>query len=216
MANVAIAGQPEICAARCAVYRFLRAALDKPTAEQHGWLVSDAFRRQLDALAREFGVEAAAGELVPAYAADHEARYLACFEVGLPEPPVVLLASHWNHREPVPAVIHEHKLFYKRFGAAGLMEPRESADQLLNELTFLIHLDDRLRQPREDASSVLRARRDFLARHPARWMGQAAEAAEEKHLPEVYRILLAILAAAIAQDKELTEQALTTENGSEP
>jgi TorA maturation chaperone TorD len=217
MSSIAASIGPEILQTRCAVYRFVRAALDKPTAEQHRWLASDGFRERLERLATEFGVDASTGELVPAEAAGHEARYLACFEVGLPEPPVVLLASHWNRREPVPAVLHEHKLFYNRFGAGAAMDPRESPDHLLNELSFLIHLDELLlMHAAHDAGSLLRGRRDFLARHPARWIGQAAEAAGEKHVPGLYGSLLAILAAALAQDLELTEASLTTENGSAP
>jgi DMSO reductase family type II enzyme chaperone len=200
-----------IAEARGAVYRFLRAALDKPSAEQHGWLISAGFRQRLEQLATDFGVEPPAGELVPAGTADHEARYLACFEVGMPEPPVVLLAGHWNRREPVPAVIHEHKLYYQRFGASALIDPGEPADHLLNELTFLIHLDELLRASRHDVGSLLRARRDFLARHVVRWIGQAAQAAVANHLPGVYRALLAILAAAVDQDHELTEASQTIE-----
>jgi hypothetical protein len=55
---------------------------------------------------------------------------------------VVLRASHYNRREPVPATIHEHVLFYRRFGArlaAGTLEP---ADHLSNQLAFLIRLDE--------------------------------------------------------------------------
>jgi TorA maturation chaperone TorD len=215
MSAFAASLSPEIPQARCAVYRFLHAALDKPTAEQHGWLASAGFRRRLEELAMEFGVNAPDAELVPASAADHEARYLSCFEVGLPEPPAVLLASYWNRHEPVPAVIHEHKLFYNRFGASAVIDQREPPDHLLNELTFLIHVDERLLEPRHDAGSLLRGRRDFLARHPARWIGQAAGAANEKHLPDIYCTLLAILAGAIAQDLELTEAAVTTENGAD-
>jgi DMSO reductase family type II enzyme chaperone len=216
MPTAAISLSLELLKARCAVYRFLRAVLDKPTAEQHAWLLSAAFRRQLEQLALEFSVDAPAGELVPGAAADHEARYLACFEVGLPEPPVVLLASHWNRREPVPAVIHEHKLFYKRFCAAAFMDDREPADHLLNELTFLIHLDELLLGARHDADSLLRARRDFLGRHLANWIGQAAQAADDKHLPGIYRSLFAIFAAAIAQDAELTKASFPAENGAAP
>jgi TorA maturation chaperone TorD len=215
MAADATAVHAGIAEARCAVYRFLRAALDKPTAEQHGWLASTGFRQALEELAAEFGVETPPGELFPGGAADHEARYLGCFEVGLPEPPVVLLASHWNRREPVTAVIHEHRLFYNRFGAAAVMDPREAPDHLLNELTFLIHLDERLLDPRHEAGSLLRGRRDFLSRHPLRWIGHAAEATAEKHLPRIYRTLLDVLAAAVGQDHQLTEAAIAAENGTD-
>lgn len=198
----------EVAESRLAVYRFLLAALDKPTAEQHDWIASDGFRRTLAELVIQFGVAGPAGKLAAADAVEHQARYIACFDVGLPEPPVVLLASHYNRREPVTAVIHEHVLYYKWFAtplATGNIEP---ADHLLNELAFLIHMDELLLQGKP-ADSILRARRDFLRRHAARWPVRAATDAELKSLPMVYRTLLALLAAAVAEDLKLTETALT-------
>lgn len=202
----------ELAPTRQAVYRFLLAALNKPTAEQHAWFAAPEFRQSLAELAERFGVAPPPGELAAAYPADHQARYIACFEVGLPTPPVVLLASHYNKREPVTAIIHEHILFYKRFGAslaAGNIEP---ADHLLNELAFLIRLDELLAQDTPMADSILCARRDFLRRHLTRWPAQAADAAVEKHLPGVYCTLLALLAAAVEQDLALTEAAVVGRN----
>ncbi|MFN4260204.1 MAG: molecular chaperone TorD family protein [Gemmataceae bacterium] len=206
---------PALVEARRAVYCFLRAALDKPTTEQHAWLASDRFRRQLIDVASVFGIEPPTGDLVPDKFPDHEARYLACFEVGLPEPPVVLLASHYHRRAPVTAIIHEHKLYYQWFAANGRMDNQEPADHLLNELIFLIHLDDLLLNPRRDEASVVRARRDFVHRHVARWVPHASAAANENHIPHLYRTLLAILAAAIGHDQELTEEAILTINTEE-
>jgi TorA maturation chaperone TorD len=126
---------------------------------------------------------------------------------------VALLASHYNRREPVPATIHEHVLFYKRFGArlaAGNLEP---ADHLINELAFLIRLDELLLRGAIEADSVLRARHDFLRRQAATWPAKAAEAAENNGLPAVYRAVLALLAAAVKQDLELTGASIGESQG---
>jgi TorA maturation chaperone TorD len=208
MATAELIAPKELAETRLAVYRFLLAALDKPTPEQHAWFAGPDFARNLEHLAEQFGIATLPGKLAAADPRDHEARYIACFEVGLPTPPVVLLASHYNKREPVTAIIHEHILFYHRFGAnlaAGNIEP---ADHLLTELAFLIRLDELLLCGVPDARSVMRARRDFLRRQTARWPACAAEAAVEKHLPAVYCALLALLAAVVAQDLALTETAV--------
>ena len=129
----------------------------------------------------------------------------------MPGPPVVLRASHYNRREPVPATIHEHVLFYRRFGtrlAAGNLEP---ADHLSNQLAFLIRLDELPCATELERRSVLRARRDFLTRQVTRWTAMAAAAAEEKLLPPVYRVLLTLLARAVEQDLELSRAALAEE-----
>jgi TorA maturation chaperone TorD len=203
----------ELVEARLAVYRFLLEALAKPTVEQHIWFSGPDFRRSLTELAEQFGTPPA-GEPAADGPAEHEARYIACFEVGLPTPPVVLLASHYNRREPVTAVIHEHVLFYRRFGAALSAGNIEPADHLLNELAFLIRLDE-LYLRGEPGVSILSARRDFLRRQAARWAARAAEAAVEKGLPAVYRSLLHLLAAVVAQDLQLSETALNELRGDE-
>ena len=198
----------DVARPRLTVYRFLLAALDKPTPEQQRWLRGPDFRGSLEALGEAFDLPCPEGELVPPAPADHESRYLACFEVGLPQPPVVLQASHYNRREPVPATVHEHVLFYKRFGARPADGNVEPADHLSNELAFLIHLDELLSAGKLEAESVLRARRDILARQVTRWAAAAAGAAEEKYLPALYRFLLAVLARAADQDLELSDAAL--------
>lgn len=195
----------ELAAARQAVYRFLLAAFDKPSADQHGWFASTEFAEALANLAEQFEVPLPAGELAAESPADHEARYIACFEVGVPTPPVPLLASHYQRREPVTAIIHEHILFYRRFGgrlAAGHLEP---ADHLLHELAFLVHLDDLLLGGKIETESLLRARRDFLHRQAARWPAHAAREAVDKRLPPVYCTLLEVLTAAVAQDLALID-----------
>lgn len=212
MNPVATASRRDLASARLAVYRFLLQALGKPTPAQHVWLLSPHFREALATVCETFGLSIPEGELAPESFADYESRYIACFEVGLPQPPVVLLASHYNRREPVPRTIHEHVLFYRRFGArlpAGNLEP---ADHLLHELSFLIHLDELLLAGTVEAESILRGRYDFLTRQAARWPAKAAADAEDRHLPVLYQVLLALLSAAVAQDLELTRADVADSN----
>ena len=203
----------DVALSRLAVYRFLLAALDKPTPEQHRWFCTPDFRAALEVVGGAFELPCPEGELAPSALADHESRYLACFEVGVPQPPVVLQASHYNRREPVPATVHEHVLFYKRFGARPAQGNIEQADHLSNELAFLIRLDELLALGKPEAESVLRARRDFLARQVTRWAAAAATEAEEKLLPALYRFLLAVFARAAEQDLDLTQAALAAQEG---
>lgn len=194
--------------ARTGLYRFIQSALAPPSAVQHNWLRGDDFRRGLELLTSSFDVPCPEGTLFPARRDDHDSRYLACFEVGVPGPLVPLMASHYNRREPVTATIREHVLFYKRFGArvaAGNLEP---ADHLRNELAFLIRLDDLLAEGTVEPESLLRARHDFLSRQVTAWVGRAASQAAANHLPPVYCCLLDLLARAAAGDLEWTRFAI--------
>jgi TorA maturation chaperone TorD len=199
-----------LAGARAVVYGFVRAVLDKPTQEQHRWMTSRAFRAALEELAGSFGVTVPPGLPVAADFADYEAAYIATFDVGVPIPPVVLLASHYNRREPVPAVIYEHLLFYRRFKTRSPCDG-EPADHVLHELTFLIRLDELLAAWLVAPASLRRARRDFLRRQVSPWVGRAAADAAEKDVPGVYAAVLALLAAAVEQDLELTQRQIAEE-----
>jgi DMSO reductase family type II enzyme chaperone len=198
----------EIVQARAATYQFLLAALEGPTPEQYRWMSGSDFAQALESLCESYSLTCPAGPYTPETFADHESRYLACFEVGLPGPPVPLLASHYNRREPVPRIIHEHILLYRRFGVQVRTGSLEPADHLVNQLAFLLRLDELTQSGSVDAESLLRARHDLLTRHLVRWTPLAAAVTEEKHLPPVYCVLLALLAAAVEQDRELTATAL--------
>lgn len=199
----------QIARARMGVYRFLLTALDRPIVEQHEWMRSTEFQRSLDGLCESFGVDYPEGEQVPEEFADHESRYLACFEVGLPTPPVPLLASHYNRREPVPRVIHEHILLYRLFGVQVCPTRLEQADHLVNQLAFLVHLDELLLAGKVERASLFHARHDFLGRHLLRWVRRATNDAREKQLPPLYCALLALLTCAVEQDEELTARVLS-------
>lgn len=188
---------------RSAVYRLFLTALDKPTPEQHRLLLGEGFRESLALLCGQFEVAFPEGELVPAAYPDFESRYLATFEVGLPEAPVVLLASHHTRHEPAPRVVHEHILFYRHFRCSPTDETGEAADHLLNELRFLIHLDQLRESNPSAAESLDNARRDFLDRHLLRWIPRAADLAAERGIAGIYQTVLTLLTAIVREDRTL-------------
>ena len=203
----------ELVEARLAVYRFLLEALAKPTAEQHAWFAGPVFRhrslKRPSSLAphRRVSLPPTARQNTrpatsPASRSAYRRRRWSCWQATT------------TAAKPATAVIHEHILFYRRFGAALSAGNIEPADHLLNELAFLIRLDE-LYLGGEPGASILRARRDFLRRQAARWPARAAEAAAEQGLPAVYRSLFHLLAAAVAQDLELTDAALRELGGDE-
>jgi len=189
---------------RTALYRFLLRTFEHPSHDQHRWLTSRPFREALDGVCGQFDVDVPTGRLFAADYTEYEAAYIATFDVGLPAPPIVLLASHYHRTEPAPRIVHEHILFYRRFGMKLAEGNIEQADHLLNELAFLIHLDNTAGAPGFDDESVRCARRDFLSRHTGRWVPLATDRAVRKDPPAIYIALLRLLAAAVGQDLELT------------
>lgn len=198
---------------RCDVYRFCQEAIDKPTRTQYNWLNSKPFRASLKSLCQQFEVRLPSDLSMPQDFGTYESTYIACFDVGIPAPPVPLLSSHYNKREPVPATIHEHVLFYKRFGTMLTEGNIEPADHLSNELAFLIRLDELLHDGEIDPESIHLARLDFLRRHPHRWLPQALQAAQEKELPGLFTVLLSLMSRAISEDVELTQTLLSDHHG---
>ncbi len=207
---VTLPGLEELASVRIAVYRFVLAALGRPSVEQHAWMAGEEFRRSLEGLCDSFGVPCPGGDLVPDNPVEHESRYLACFEVGFPEPPVVLLASHYNRREPAPRIIHEHILLYRLFGAQVPANSLEPADHLLHQLSFLIHLDEMIQRGGTEVESILRARHDLLTRHLLPWIQRAADLAGERCLPPIYCALLKFVSVTVQQDHELAASALAS------
>lgn len=192
--------------ARLVVYRFLLAALDKPSPDQHAWVTGAEFPQALHSLCERFGLAVPPPPWFADEYAQFQAVYIACFEVGLPAPPVVLLASHYNRRQPTPRTVHEHLTLYRWFGLKNAADNLEQSDHLLNELAFLVRLDELLLEGVVEKESLLLVRRDFLARHAAAWPAEAARSARKKDIPPVYQTLLDLLAEAVEQDKQLSTQ----------
>lgn len=201
----------ELVPARLALYGFVLAVFDKPTGEQHAWLSSEGFASTLQDLCDRFGVEASRGVLVDWSADEHESTYLACFEVGLPTPKVVLQASHYNRQAPAPRTIHEHERMYRLFDAKLTRRNLDQQDHLLNELAFLVHLDELVLGGAVDLPAILRARRDFVGKHVRDHVRSALQSSSRQSVPPVYSVTLAVLACALDQDFALSEAWLESE-----
>lgn len=190
--------------ARIAVYGFVLAIFDKPDLEQHAWLTSSDFAETFRGLCQRFDIEPPAA-LVEWSADEHESTYLACFEVGLPTPKVVLQASHYNRRAPAPRTIHEHQRLYRLFDAKLAPRNLDQQDHLLNELAFLIHLDELVLAGAGDLDAIVRARRDFIGKHVKDHVGSALESSRKSGVPPIYSVTLDLLATALDQDFALSD-----------
>ena len=84
-------------------------------------------------------------------------------------------------------VMEDATRFYNYFGLRLAGELRELPDHITTELEFLHYLTFReaqIRQQGQDPSSLLRAERDFLARHLCRWVPRLqARLAKQDTLP---------------------------------
>ena len=160
------------------LWRFLHDLFRYPDAGTWVWLheprVAEAWQRMQQLVPDG---ESPAG--LPATYHAYEEEYLAAFEVGMPYPRCPLIESHWNKRDPVPKVLHENILFYKRFGLQLRASANETADHLRHQLEFLAHLcaleldalnaDD----AENHAEQAAHARLDYLERHTGYWVPRA-------------------------------------------
>jgi len=70
---------------------------------------------------------------------------------------------------------------------------------------FLIHLDQLRERCRSSADSLDRARRDFLDRHPLRWIPLASDRASERRIAPFYQGILTLLSAVVREDRMLLD-----------
>lgn len=112
---------------------------------------------------------------VPDALEDLQTLYMRLFEAGLPHPQCPLLESHYVNNRPAGDVVLENKLFYKHFGLQ--VDPQAAPDHLLTQLEFLSWIEHCLAAGNPDRESLERAREDFVARHLAPWISQAASLA---------------------------------------
>jgi TorA maturation chaperone TorD len=135
------------------------------------------------------------GELgIPSRYGEYESRYIATFDVGQPHPPVPLIESHYNKREPVPRILHENMMFYQRFGLRLSPNFAETSDHLLCQLSFAVQLlamiRDRLHADNHaEATQITQALKDYTRRHLKSWIPLARGVAEGAPLATAASIL---------------------------
>lgn len=178
---------------------FLHDLFRAPGAKQWEFLTSEETRATWSALAPALGLPAEMG--LPSAAAEYEAAYIETFDAGLPHPPVPLVESHYNKRDPLPKVLHENILYHHAFGLNLLASSDQTSDHLLHQLEFVAYLfrleqtgcaersssdvertdTDGRREDRaehaERIEQIGRAREDFIGRHLLSWIPLASKAA---------------------------------------
>lgn len=128
-------------------------------------------------------------------------EFTRLFDPGTSAPPCSLHGG--LHVGPQMITMEEVLRFYHHFGLAPAADNRETPDHLTAELEFLHVLafgEADLSTRGEDSTSYSLARRDFIARHPGRWVPLLrAKLAQQDPLP-FYGELAALLEQCLSAD----------------
>ena len=217
---VGLVGDEEVhAAARSRVYSALCDALTFPDAERlaeigRGELsrgVRSAVEAADPALAESFDWEA----LSDAGSGDDDlaVEYTRLFEVGASGPPCALYGGTYGDARM--KTMEEAVRFYNYFGLTLSEDPRELPDHLCTELEFLHFLAFREAEALcsgIDPGPFRRAQRDFVARHPGRWLPQLTERLARAKAGRFYIALFALLARWLVRE----ERTLTALAGPAP
>ena len=195
-------------ASRSRLYQLLEQAFLFPEAPFYESVRDGGFREDvLDVAsglpyALPVGADEAWPKSAPASYDDFQAEYIRLFDVGVGAPPCPLYGG--LHASGRKQVMEEVCRFYEYFGLKLPPKLRELPDHITTELEFLHFLTFKeaaaLHQGK-DRTSYLRAERDFLERHPGRWVPLLARRlAAQSPLP-FFAGLVGFTEAFLAQDQ---------------
>lgn len=222
-AERASAGEPLACRGMAAALGFAHDLFRPPGHAQWEWLTGEETAQRWAALAGLMGFPDWRTAGLPDSAAEYESDFIAAFEAGTPHPPVPLVESHYNQRDPVPGILHENLLFYQGFGLRLRQGCAETPDHLRYQLEFIAYLyeleaeawagghpaaTDHPREapggadtprpavelPGDRLDQIRRARREYVARHLLSWLPRAERSARDAPRPWVHRFLAVTLA----------------------
>ncbi len=193
-------GPEQEAAARSTLYRHLADWLRFPWENFHGLaLAGELAQTAAPCLAAlPYTVEGADGmlESLGEVEADYDlfqSDYVGLFDVGAGGPPCPLYGGVWGGDRQ--KVMEEALRFYRFFGLSLSPEERDLPDHVSTELEFLHFLTfkevEALREGSE-TDSLRRAARDFLVRHPAKWLPRAAGKLQTKEAPRFWRGLIGL------------------------
>jgi putative dimethyl sulfoxide reductase chaperone len=189
-------------AARSELYRLLADAVEYPEAPWQEMLASGELARALDRLLAQVCPELRSrSETLLEFRAspleDLQADYLFLFEVGHGgSPPCALFGGTYGGIDR-RIVMEECVRFYEHFGLKLDARRKEMPDALATQLEFLHYLaycQSRAAAAATDGASYVRAERDFLLRHPARWLPAMREKLVAQERSSVYAVVAAVLA----------------------
>ncbi len=144
---------------------------------------------------------------------DLSVEYTRLFDVGVSGPPCPLYGGLYGGARM--KTMEETVRFYNHFGLTLTDKPRELPDHLTTELEFLHYLAFReaeALQCGEDAGPFLRAQRDFIDRHPGRWVPKLDERLEQHSPMPFFRELI----RGLVRFLEHTRSSLLERAGSAP
>lgn len=132
---------------------------------------------------------------------DLAVEHTRLFEVGTSGPPCALYGGLYGDARM--KTMEEAVRFYNHFGLTLAEDPRELPDHLETELEFLHYLAFReaeAAEARADAGPYQRAQRDFVERHPGRWVPKLVQRLEGAKARPYYATLFALLARFLAHE----------------
>jgi DMSO reductase family type II enzyme chaperone len=132
---------------------------------------------------------------------DLACEYTRLFDVGPSGPPCPLYGGLYGGARM--KVMEEAVRFYNHFGLTLAESPRELPDHLSTELEFLHFLAFREAEALargEDAGPWRRAQRDFVTRHPGRWVPKLRQRLEQQSPRPYFRELVRLLERFLAHE----------------
>lgn len=188
---------------------------DKEVLQQiRSGVVADRFREVLTPVDPKL-VQGANWEALKDAGADDalQIEFTRLFDVGTSGPPCTLYGGEYTGARM--QTMEELVRFYNFFSLSMAEDPHELPDHLVTELEFLHFLtfrESELARAGEETDDMKRAERDFIARHPGRWIPQMY-AKLEKQNPMPYFLELTRLLSLFLK---LEEERLVAEVGRVP
>jgi len=199
-------------AARSRLYALLALVFGFPDEELYAAIRDGALARTVAALIAElpYGVSVATDGLAvaPPSCVELESEYIRVFDVGTAGPPCPLYGGVYGGDRM--KVMEDATRFYNFFALRLAPQIRELPDHITTELEFLHYLTFREADAREhgvDPGSLLRAERDFLARHLCRWVPQLRVRLAKQTTGAFYPALVCLAETYFAADHAHTARA---------
>ena len=206
----------EAAALRSLAYTSFAAVFDYPEAElleaiRTGTL-ADKFRELLSAIDPKL-IEAVNWDALRDAGADGDelkVEFTRLFDVGGSSPPCALYGGLYSGARM--KTMEELVRFYNFFGLSMSESPNELPDHITTQLEFLHFLtyqESGLAEEGADIADCRRAERDFVARHPGRWVPQLLAKLVEHNSMDFFQELTRLLDGFLT----LERQTLVAEHG---
>ncbi len=197
----------QAAAKRSRLYQILGLAFDFPTPDFFDAVGDGTFATRLGEICAAFpyplpnsiaGLDHVDGPYL-----DFESEYIGLFDVGAAGAPCPLYGGAYGGDRM--KVMEDAMRFYQFFGLRLSAEIRELPDHITTELEFLHFLTFReteARQQGKDPAPFLRAERDFLTRHPCRWVPQLQSRLATRDCSPFFPALIRFAATFFESDRQ--------------